>query len=96
MTEIDAIRLSPDDNVATVLRAVSSGETLRVRCGEAVTAVVAQQPVPLCHKISLQAIPKGDAVIKYGQNIGASMAAIPAGHHVHVHNMQSARAKATA
>ena len=35
---IDAIRLTPEDNVATVLRAVSAGEKLRVRCAGRVMA----------------------------------------------------------
>ncbi len=89
----DAIRLSPDDNVATVLRAVQPGERLQVRCGDAVSAVLAREPIPLCHKISLAPIASGAPVVKYGQKIGESLALIADGSHVHVHNMQSARAK---
>jgi altronate dehydratase len=91
----DAIRLSPDDNVATVLHEVRAGDTLEIRCGEALTTIEAAQAIPLCHKISLAPIAAGDAVIKYGQKIGESLAAIPPGHHVHVHNMPSARARAS-
>lgn len=91
----DAIRLSPDDNVATVLRPVSAGEKLRVRCAASVTEVEAQEPIPLCHKVSLGAIEAGGAVVKYGQTIGETLAPIAAGRHVHVHNMRSARARAS-
>ncbi len=90
----DAIRLSREDNVATVLRAVRAGERLQVRCGDAVLEVLAEEPIPLCHKISLAPIAAGEAVMKYGQPIGETLAAIAGGRHVHVHNMRSARAKA--
>lgn len=96
MSEADAIRLSPEDNVATVLRAIRAGELLRVRCADTVTEVSAQEPIPLCHKISLTPIAAGAAVFKYGQKIGESVAPIAEGYHVHVHNMRSARAKALA
>ena len=88
----DAIRLSLDDNVATVLRQVAAGEALRVRCGNAVLAVLAEEPIPLCHKISLAPIAAGAAVVKYGQPIGKALAPVGEGRHVHVHNMRSARA----
>ena len=92
--DADAIRLSPDDNVATVLRAVQPGERLQVRCGDAVLALVAREPIPLCHKISLAPIASGAPVVKYGQPIGQTLGVIADGSHVHVHNMRSARAKA--
>ena len=91
--DVDAIRLSPADNVATVLRAVAAGEHLRVRCGTKIMDVRACEPIPLCHKISLAEIGSASPVIKYGQPIGEASAPIPLGAHVHVHNMRSARAK---
>ena len=92
---VDAIRLTPEDNVATVLRAVSAGEKLRVRCAGSVTQVQAAEAIPLCHKVSLDAIEAGGPVVKYGQKIGESLGLIPAGRHVHVHNMRSARGRAS-
>ena len=89
----DAIRLSPDDNVATVLRAVSAGERLRVRCAGNATEVEARDAIPLCHKVSLGPIEAGGAVVKYGQKIGEAIQPITTGRHVHVHNMRSARAR---
>lgn len=93
---IDAIRLSPLDNVATVLRPVAPGELIRVRCAEDVAPVLAREAIPLCHKISLAAIPPGAPVTKYGQKIGEAFADVGEGCHVHVHNMRSARARAPA
>ena len=91
--DVDAISLSPADNVATVLRAVKAGERLRVRRGTEIATVVAREPIPLCHKVSLAPIAAEAPVVKYGHPIGAASAAIPPGAHVHVHNMRSARAR---
>ncbi len=91
---VDAIRLSPLDNVATLLRPAVAGERLRVRCQDAVQFIVAGEPIELCHKISLETLSAGSPVLKYGNPIGHTLAEIPAGHHVHVHNMRSARARA--
>jgi altronate dehydratase small subunit len=91
--DADAIRLSPDDNVATVLRAVSAGEQLNVRQGATQETVAAREAIPLCHKISVRSIPSGAVIVKYGEPIGAAIAAIPAGMHVHVHNLQSQRGR---
>jgi altronate dehydratase small subunit len=89
----DAIGLAEQDNVATVLRDVAAGERLTVRTGVAEVALVAREPVPLCHKISLAAIRAGGKVIKYGEVIGAASRDIPPGSHVHIHNMASLRAR---
>ena len=90
---IGAIRLDGCDNVATVLRPVESGEAIRVRCGLEVIEIIAVHAIPLCHKISLGPIAAGADVMKYGQPIGRASASIAVGHHVHIHNMRSARAR---
>ena len=89
----DAIRLSPLDNVATLLRAATAGETSRVSCEDVVQLIVAQEAIELCHKISLERLFAGPLVFKYGNPIGQTLTVIPAGYHVHVHNMRSARAR---
>lgn len=53
--------------------------------------LVAQQEVPLGHKIALEDIPAGAPVIKYGHDVGEATAEIPKGHHVHVHNIKTKR-----
>ncbi len=91
----DAIRLRPEDNVATVLRPVAAGESIHVRCGAEVTTLVAADPIPMCHKVSVVPITEGQPVIKYGQSIGQAISAVRVGVHVHVHNLRSARARAS-
>ena len=83
------LRLAPGDNVATALRQLDVGEVVDLD-GH---AVAVKEPVPLCHKLALSDLDAGAEVVKYGQPIGLTTAAIPAGAHVHVHNMRSARAR---
>ena len=90
---VDAIRLDAADNTATVLHDVTAGDSLRVRRRAGLETIVAAQPIPLCHKISLSAIKAGEAVTKFGQQIGVATTDIAAGTHVHVHNITSCRGK---
>jgi (2R)-sulfolactate sulfo-lyase subunit alpha len=47
--------------------------------------------VPLGHKIALGNIKAGDAVIKYGNDVGRAVADIGEGRHVHIHNLKTKR-----
>ncbi|MCB9794281.1 MAG: flagellar biosynthesis protein FlgA [Alphaproteobacteria bacterium] len=84
----------PDDNVAVVVvEGVRAGETLtglRMSSGEAVQ-VKALDDIPIGHKVALADIGEGEGVIKYGQDIGVTVAAIAAGAHAHVHNVKTRR-----
>lgn len=81
------LRLTPADNVATALAALEPGQVVEID-GRNLTVA---EPIPLCHKLALVDLPAGVPVLKYGQPIGHTTAAIPAGCHVHVHNMTSRR-----
>jgi altronate dehydratase small subunit len=85
----DALRLKDDDNVAVCLRAVVAATDIRF--GELTVRV--QADIPAGHKIALEAIPRGELVRKYGQPIGKTSAAIAAGDHVHVHNVEGMRGR---
>jgi altronate dehydratase len=80
------IIISDRDNVATALEALEVGRELaidgRVR-----------ESIPSGHKIALCPIAAGEAIVKYGSPIGLATAAIEAGRHVHVHNVDSARGR---
>jgi altronate hydrolase len=78
-----AVHLRPEDNVAVAARNLPPGQELLVD-GHAVTL---SSRIGLGHKIALRPIRKGEAVRKYGQIIGFASADIPAGAHVHVHNV---------
>jgi SAF domain len=89
----DALALHEDDDVATALRALSPGETARVRRGADAFEVAVAEPVPLCHKLALRALAPGEGVRKYGEVIGEMTSAVAQGGLVHVHNMASRRAR---
>lgn len=54
-------------------------------------ALVAQQDVPIGHKVALADLGEGDTIIKYGEDIGKMVSPVAAGEHVHVHNLKTKR-----
>ncbi len=81
--------ISDRDNVATALEALDPGRSLEVPGA----SVVVRDAIPRGHKVALRTIAAGEAVIKYGSPIGIASAAIPAGGHVHTHNVASSRGR---
>jgi len=56
-------------------------------------SVTLTNDIPYGHKIALTDIPKGEAIVKYGEHIGIATTDIRAGQHVHVHNVESTRGR---
>ena len=81
--------ISARDNVATALEPLAAGRLIEVDA-RTVTAI---EPIAAGHKIALQAIAAGSAVFKYGSAIGTAISDIPAGAHVHTHNVASSRGR---
>ena len=73
------IRLHPADNVVIALA--------DLRGGDSAEGAVLPGPVPRGHKIATRAIAAGEVVLRYGQIIGQATTDIPAGAHVHSHNL---------
>lgn len=82
---MSAIRLSPLDNIAVLSRSVEAGATIEVDGHR----LVVDGPLGLGHKLALRPIAAGERIMKYGVSIGSATRDIPAGGHVHVHNMKS-------
>ncbi len=89
-----AIQVQQADNVASIFAEVSAGETVEVmgRSG-AKDAIVVHEEIPYGHKLALQDIAKGSTVLKYGESIGIATQTIKRGDYVHIHNLDSARAR---
>ena len=51
--------------------------------------VTALDPITIGHKVALNDIGNGDTILKYGHDIGKSVAAIGKGKHVHTHNLKT-------
>ena len=75
--------LAPGDDVAVARRDIVKGSEVAFEGG----ILLARDDIPSGHKIALKAVSQGDSLIKYGQVIGQTLAAIAPGDHVHVHNL---------
>lgn len=72
-----------------------------VKAGDALTGWIMDQDktitcnaasnIPIGHKLAIRALNAGDTVIKYGVDIGRTVAPIAVGEHAHVHNIKTKR-----
>lgn len=86
-----AVKIDNKDNVAVVLGKVGMGqEVVWSKDGET-SSVRALDPIPMYHKIAVRDIAAGEPVVKYGEHIGIAAVDIPAGSHVHTHNVRNNR-----
>ena len=81
----DIVKIRPADMVAVALKPLAAGQTLAAG-GDRVTLT---EDVPMGHKIALRDIRAGEKVVKYGYPIGEATEDIPAGGHVHTHNLKT-------
>ena len=81
----DTVRITSRDMVAVALHPLKAGDTVRCEGAE----VTLREDIPMGHKTALRDIRKGEAVIKYGFPIGEATEDIPAGGHVHTHNLRT-------
>jgi altronate hydrolase len=77
------IRLNAADNVGVARVPLSPRQ--RIAPGGSVLEV--REAVPAGHKVALREIPKGEAILRYGQVMGRASMRIEAGAHVHMHNV---------
>ena len=75
------IQITPKDNVAVAVEPVKSGQ--------AQSGITAVDDIHFGHKIALFDIKQGENIIKYGYPIGHATTDIPAGAHVHTHNLRT-------
>jgi len=82
------IRVHASDNVAIVAADVQAGDLVRLADGSEVQAVEA---IPRGSKVALGPIACGEAVVRYGEEIGRATTDIAAGEYVHTHNLAGRR-----
>ena len=83
MTEVPiAVQVHADDDVAVMLSDAAAGTVA--------AGVTFLEPIAKGHKVAVRSITAGAKVRKYGFPFGIATADIPAGAHVHVHNVKSA------
>lgn len=89
----NALIHDPEDDVAVLVTDLKAGDTASAVTldGQPVTTVTLIEAIPLGHKVALRDLAAGKTLIKYGRNIGRVSQDIPAGAHVHIHNVRTER-----
>jgi altronate dehydratase len=78
------IVLHEQDNVATVIRDLTCGETVETVAG----TIRLRHAIPYGHKFALREIPRGGYLVKYGAQIRRATVPISPEDHVHIHNVE--------
>lgn len=84
-----ALRMQPEDDVATALEDLEPGRAFAVDGRR----FALSEAVAFGHKFALRPVAAGDPVEKYGHVIGRASEAIEPGEWVHVHNLDSTRGR---
>lgn len=87
--KINALLMDDRDNVVTCVTEVNAGENVVYQKGAEYLTLKAEENIPYCHKIALEDLPEGADVLKYGELIGRTSAAIRKGHWVSDKNIYS-------
>jgi altronate dehydratase small subunit len=93
MSEYKTLYLSKKDSVAVALSDIPQNTSVVVKIGQEDITVTILEPIRFGHKFAVKAIDQGADIIKYGEVIGAASVYIPAGTHVHVHNLEGKRGR---
>ena len=88
-----AILIHDKDSVATAIVSMKAGSTVTLDIQGRKEKIKLLSSIPMGHKFALRDIRQGEDVIKYGEPIGKTTAAIARGEHVHVHNLVSHRGR---
>lgn len=95
MTEHIALKCHPEDNVAVIFAEnVKAGDLTRVIGKDGSSELISlRSDIPYGHKLAVHGIRPGEHILKYGESIGTATQEIQPGDYVHVHNLESQRAR---
>jgi altronate dehydratase small subunit len=88
-----AIVIDENDNVATALRDLDAGNSIRLDLGDRTADAILLDRIPFGHKFALLDIEPGEPIIKYGEVIGLATSRIAKGEHTHVHNVEGQKGR---
>lgn len=76
-----------------VVEGVKAGDTLTgwIMEQDKTLTMKSVSDIPIGHKLAIKDLDRGATVIKYGVDIGRTVAPIRAGEHLHVHNVKTKR-----
>jgi len=86
---INAILISPLDDVVTVTTGLHPGDVAVFLKSSEVMQVPIIETIPKFHKVAVRKMLKQEVVRKYGEIIGQATQDISPGSHVHDHNIAS-------
>ncbi len=89
----NALVMNHKDNVAVCLVEKKADDSVKLKINNNEIKILLKEYVPFGHKFALCAIGKGENIIKYGEVIGVASCAIQQGQLVHIHNIESIRAR---
>jgi len=81
------------DNVATALRQLEQGSSIRVEMEDYAVDVTLSQTILFGHKFALKDIESGEPIIKYGEVVGLATGKVMKGEHTHIHNVKGLKGK---
>jgi hypothetical protein len=79
------LRIHRDDNVLIVIRPIRPGDRDLLDGRE----VLFSHDIAMGHKVAAREIKTGEKVYKCGVPIGSAKEDVPAGGHIHLHNLKS-------
>lgn len=82
-------RIKPNDNTAVALDDAEYGESIELLGGTGSDTIVLNEDIQYGHKVALKEIHIGEAILKYGIQIGRATQTINAGDWIHLHNCAS-------
>jgi altronate dehydratase small subunit len=86
------ILLHDKDNTLTALLSLAAGKEIELKTAQGIEKLSLRDEIPYAHKFARRDIEAGEDIVKYGEVIGFATSFIPAGAHVHVHNVKGKRA----
>ena len=81
------------DHVATALRDLDAETAIAFKHGGESKELMIMEAISFGHKVAIIDVAEGTHVRKYGEVIGRASEFIPAGYHVHVHNIEGIRGR---
>lgn len=93
--EVIALQCHEKDKVAVIFAEnVKKGTEVTVKDKKGNTCrMTVNDDIPFGHKIAVRPISAGEEILKYGEAIGVATKEIAPGDYVHIHNLDSQRAR---
>jgi altronate dehydratase small subunit len=86
---VNALIIDERDNVVVALQPIPKGNNVSYKLKDEEVSIVSLDDITIYHKVARCDIGRGASVMKYGERIGEALSDIPAGSHVHVHNISN-------